>query len=181
MYTPKIIAFSGKMGVGKSTAIAVLNQLVNIPTANVKFAQPLYDMQEFIYQRISSVVKRPENFTKDRKLLQWLGTDWGRDSISQSLWIDLWKAEVAGYIGGIITCDDVRFDNEGEVIKSLGGKLILIESSKNSDRIDTTAGLKNHASEAGVDRKYIDAVVHNDGTLEEFVETMRKTYASLGV
>ena len=111
----KIIAFSGKMGVGKSTAIERIYAKSNGVVHLVKFAQPLYDMQEFIYRRISSVVQRPANFTKDRKLLQWLGTDWGR-GMKETLWVDLFKAQVEKILDhnptAVIVCDDVRFDNE---------------------------------------------------------------------
>jgi hypothetical protein len=180
----KIVTFTGRMGVGKSTAIQILDEIPNTALYNVKFAEPLYRMQEEIYNIISSVYKRPADFVKDRKLLQWLGTEWGRGTISESLWIDIWKSEVKDLVmdegsldkyftvgGGesntIITCDDVRFDNEAEAVKSLGGIIIQLTSNKTDQRINTTNGISGHASEKGVDKKYIDYTIENNGTMEE--------------
>lgn len=174
-----IIAFTGDMGVGKSTAIKILSDhLYDKPLTLVKFAQPLYDIQEYAYQRIEGAYKRPETFIKDRKLLQWLGTEWGRDSLSASLWVDVWKADAEDKLfkGYQVACDDVRFDNEAETIKSMGGKIILITSNKTHDRIDTSTGIKAHPSETGISRHLIDAHVDNNGTYEQFVQKLIETF-----
>lgn len=164
-----IIGFNGKMGVGKSTALEILKELYPNVTL-VKFAGPLYEMQEFIYNRISSAYKRPDNFIKDRKLLQWLGTEFGRNTISETLWVDIWKsdAQALSRDGRIVVCDDVRFDNEAEAILGLNGYVINISSDKTDDRIDTRSGLTNHASEAGIRDNLIHFKVKNNGTLEEY-------------
>jgi dephospho-CoA kinase len=88
MIKMKLIAFTGQMGSGKSTAVSTLREFADNPVHNIKFAQTLYDIQNYIYERIESVYKRPEDFIKDRKLLQWIGTEWGRGTISESLWVD---------------------------------------------------------------------------------------------
>lgn len=168
-----LIGFNGNMGVGKSTAIQALKDHVFPREVHlVKFAQPLYDMQEFIYRRISSVHTRPASFIKDRKLLQWLGTDWGRDTISQSLWVSIWKAEVQAIRerspGAIIVCDDVRFDNEAEVLKAMGGLIIKIERPDNTAHAQGGVGIVGHKSEAGVSAALIDFTVRNDSTIESF-------------
>lgn len=167
----KLLAFTGKMGAGKSTVIDIIKQIYpddNI--RNLKFAQPLYDIQEFIYRRVQTVHPKPEGFIKDRKLLQWLGTEWGR-GISQSLWVDLWKEDVKYireyYPHDIFTCDDLRFDNEAVAIKQVGGHVIKIENSRGTSLITTANGTSNHASEQGIDPKYIDFVIPNNGTIDE--------------
>lgn len=174
-----IIGFSGSMGSGKSTAIDFLKTL-NCNVINVKFAQPLYDMQEYVYKRIESVYSRPENFIKDRKLLQWLGTEWGRETISKNIWLDLWKEKVRQYFehtsSPIIVCDDIRFDNEAEAVHSVGGYVVRILSNKNEERIDTKAGLSKHASESGIDKKLVDYDITNDGTISEFQLAIRNLF-----
>jgi hypothetical protein len=180
----ELIGFNGKMGVGKSTAIQALKDLLlaNSPVKLVKFAQPLYDMQEFIYRRIASVVQRDASFTKDRKLLQWLGTEWGRGTISQSIWVDLWKHEVENCSAKtIVVCDDVRFDNEAETVKSLGGKIIEITSNQTQNRIDTKSGIVQHSSEAGIDPKLIDFTVENNGTRLQYLDQLTTLYKELGL
>ena len=169
----KIIAFTGLMGSGKSTAVTELRELAQnrgLSTHNLKFAQPLYDIQNFIYERISQAHVPLDHVTKDRRLLQWLGTEWGREQISETLWIDLWSNEVErlSAIGvDIITCDDLRFENEAQAIKELGGILIKLTSSHSEKRIDTKSGIAKHASEAGVSNESIDYVIENNGTIDD--------------
>ena len=177
-----IIGFTGQMGSGKSTAIERLKKYAG-RVELVKFAGPIYDIQEYVYSRIASVYTRPDTFTKDRKLLQWIGTDWGRDTISQTIWLDLWKAKVRSvqnqhiYTPNLtIVCDDVRFDNEAEMVKSLGGHVVQIISDKTQNRIDTTAGIVHHKSEAGLDPKLVDYTVTNNGTIAEFELAIRNVY-----
>jgi hypothetical protein len=173
-----LIGFNGGMGAGKSTAIAMLKEITGREVINVKFAQPIYDIQEFCYQRIAQVYQRPPSFVKDRKLLQWIGTEWGRDSISTSLWIDLWRAEVAAAQAAnpdaIIVCDDVRFDNEGQVVRALGGKVVRIAADRAQAR--TVSGIANHASEAGIKPELVDYVVENNSTLAEFKNSLTYLY-----
>lgn len=175
----QIIAFNGKMGVGKSTAIEFLNKGTAKAVRNIKFAQPLYDMQKLIYETIDMPVPEP----KDRKLLQWLGTDWGR-SIDENLWVNIFRDKVKALFkdsNSIVTCDDVRFDNEAKTIKLLGGVIVKIVSTKTSGRIDTKAGIPSHASEVGIDSKYVDYTIENNGSLEDFKNSLIKLYKELGV
>lgn len=163
-----IIAFTGKMGSGKSTAIECVRQLSRQEVRLQKFAAPLYDMQEFIYRRIEPAYKKPEGFIKDRKLLQWLGTEWGRQSVSDNLWVSLWVKEALSTLykeNGIIVCDDCRFDNEAEAVKSVGGYVIKIESNKNEP--EGGRGIAGHASESGVDLKHVDYIIENNGTIDD--------------
>lgn len=172
-----LIGLSGKMGVGKSTALNILkDDFFPLNVQVVKFAQPLYDMQEMIYRRISAVHPRPSAFIKDRVLLQWLGTDWGRGMISEDIWVDLWKHEALTLLnkGAIVVCDDVRYDNEAELIKNLGGFTIQLTSNTTDSRIDTSSGIVNHKSEAGIDSRLVDRVISNDGTVEQLRNSLRE-------
>lgn len=171
-----IIAFSGKMGSGKSTAVESLKFRLSEKVSLVKLAQPLYDMQEFIYRRISSVHSRAEGFIKDRKLLQFLGTEWGRDEISKTIWTDIWKdaaLEKEG-AGHLVVCDDLRYDNEAEFMKSLGAIIVKIERNSVEPRSDYKN--TNHPSEMGIDAKYIDYVVQNNGTKNEYNTTLTNLF-----
>lgn len=173
------------MGCGKSEALRVLAAEASTGVVLCKFAQPLYDMQELIYNRISSVYQRPEGFVKDRKLLQWIGTEWGRDTISKTLWGDLWQANVDDVLAGpgnlIAVCDDVRFDNEAERFTNMGGVIIQIRTSRNHERIDTRSGITNHQSEAGIDPRFVGHVIDNDGTLRQYQEKLAGIFRELQV
>jgi hypothetical protein len=181
----KVVGFTGGMGVGKSTAIQFMKDNTNRIVKLVKFAQPIYDIQEFAYRRIQPVYARPETFVKDRKLLQWLGTEWGR-SLKDSIWVDIWKADVLEWkhdCGEVVTivCDDVRFDNEAQAIKDMGGTIIKINAADVKDRIDTSAGIVHHQSESGIDSKFIDIEVDNSGTMLQFFHGLGTVYKQLGL
>lgn len=171
-----LIGISGKMGSGKSTAIEAMKTLGK-PVYVHKFAAPLYQIQEQIYRIIAPVYQRPEDFVKDRKLLQWIGTDWGRETIRESLWIDLWKsrAEMIKTKDPTVTLvsDDTRYDNEAEMIHSMGGVVIEITRSDSTQHAVGGEGIKNHKSESGISPHLIDYRITNDGTLEEFQEAFK--------
>lgn len=181
----RIVAFNGGYGVGKSTAIKCLQEVFPDKSFHlVKFAGPLYDMQEYIYGRISSVIQRPANFAKDRKLLQWLGTEWGR-GLDQNLWTQIWTQEVKTALESdsnvIIVCDDARFDNEAELVKSLGGTIIKLVRTDNAKHAEGGTGIANHASEAGINPALVDHIVKNDSTLDDFKFNLQTVFESLGI
>lgn len=171
-----IIAFTGSLGVGKSTAIDELLKKDSVEL--IKFAGVLYDTQEFFYKQIESVYKRPKDFVKNRVFLQFLGSEIGR-SIDVDLWVKVWKAKAEASQASIVVCDDCRFDNEAEAIKSMGGIIIQIKSNKNIERITTANGIANHASEAGIDQKFVDFTIENNGTLEDYKAKLQSLYAKI--
>lgn len=177
----KLVAFTDRMGSGKSTAVNFFNRKLTgklIDSTNVKFAQPLYDIQEYIYKRIEPVYQRPQDFVKDRKLLQWIGTDWGRETVNENVWVNIWKNEVEKFIGDgtIVFCDDCKFDNEAQVIKSLGGIIIHVIRPDNNAPEEAA---KKHASENGVSDKYVDQVLVNSGTEEEYLKKLEMLFNEL--
>lgn len=156
------------MGSGKSTAIQVLREISKIEIENIKFAGPLYAMQEAIYKIVEPVHKRPDSFVKDRLLLQWLGTDWGRNSVKKDIWTALWEAAVREKSNNLlVVCDDVRFENEIDAIHKLGGVVVQL-ISPNSEVRAVQGGIVNHASECILPAHLVDFTVKNDATLEVF-------------
>lgn len=180
----RLITFSGGLGCGKSTAIKeIQNWAKGRRVVLVKFAQPLYDMQEFIYDRIAAVHKRPDGFVKDRKLLQWIGTDWGREK-NVNLWVELWKAEVKAYLSlpdTIVVCDDVRFDNEAETVRAMGGIVIKLQRDTAAQHAVGGVGIKGHASESGIDPQLVEYILENNGSLEEFEDSLSFLFEKLDI
>jgi len=95
-----------------------------------------------------------------REILQFVGTDLCRAYISDSIWLDIFYSTVKKAEGHLV-CTDARFPNERELIKSLGGKnmLVIRQGLNNTD---------THASEnsLGTESEY-DLVVQNSGTLAD--------------
>ena len=95
-----------------------------------------------------------------RKMMQTLGTDWGR-SLDEGIWI---KAFTKLYPKGKYIITDVRMENEAKFIRDNGGIVIHV---KGRGGINTT-----HSSEAGIEVQDMDIVVENTGTLEELRESI---------
>lgn len=110
-----------------------------------------------------------------RKLMQTLGTEWGRNLISDSIWIDSMKARIGmykhaidhGHAGALVVCTDTRFDNEAEALTSMGG--VIVEVVR-----DEAPEVAEHASEGGIDSKYITITIFNNGSIEDLVEEVQK-------
>jgi len=102
--------------------------------------------------------------TEIRGLLQRLGTEAGRQTLWDSIWID---AAFAGLDpNGKYVITDARFPNEAEAIRERGGLLWRIK------RLGVGPA-NSHASETSLDDYDFDTVIHNDGTLEEFHDKIR--------
>jgi len=163
----RVFAFCGKMGSGKSTACQFIKEGIEREVGIIKFAEPLYDIQNSVYDICG--LKQPE--TKDRKLLQWIGTEWGREK-DINLWTNIWKRGVKYYLEqsptAIVLCDDLRFPNELEALREFGGKVIKIESSidERSKRINLEGS--SHSTEAFTEGANADFTIINNGHIVEF-------------
>jgi hypothetical protein len=65
-----------------------------------------------------------------------------------------------------VVVDDVRFPNEAQLIKSMGGQLWRIERPGLTDAT-------GHSSEGGLADWEFDRVIVNDGTVEDLVRDLR--------
>jgi hypothetical protein len=188
----KLIAFNGGMGSGKSTAIKILQEMnPGKLIVLVKFAETLYEIQEIIYSKVAPVYTRPKDFVKDRKLLQWLGTDWGR-SLNENLWVLLYQAKIEAGLREylltnansddlIVVTDDCRFDNEAVAVKEMGGLVVKIERTNNEQAAQGGVGIKGHASEAGINPELVDYIVENNSTIEDFKISLDTLYREVGL
>lgn len=110
-------------------------------------------------------------FPEVRRILQVFGTEVGRDLFGENVWVDIMKRRAAAAMetqNVIVT--GIRFINEVEAIRELGGKLWWV------DRHEATNVAVNHASENSVSGKDFDEVIPNYGTIEALyrdVDTLR--------
>lgn len=170
---PRLIGFTGLKGSGKDTAGQVFT---DHGWHKLSFAQPLKLMLRDL-MRLRGCTD-PERYTDgDRKefatpylmgktarhAMQTLGTEWGRNLIDDALWIDTFervalRAIVEGH-GVVVT--DVRFPNEVEAIKRLGGRVFRVNRGKPAPDL--------HPSEAQVlSLDVTDEVYNNYDTARDF-------------
>jgi hypothetical protein len=93
-----------------------------------------------------------------RGLMQRMGTEVGRDMFGQNFWVDAAIDSIED--GSKVVFADVRFANEAEAIKNLGGEVWRI--SRNG-----VGPANDHISETALNDYIFDVYIKNDGTIED--------------
>lgn len=125
-----------------------------------------------------------------REVLQRYGTETHRDVFGVNFWVDQllprghwdgrgqepawwekWTLDETGEVAEFCVIQDLRFPNEADRIKELGG--VIWEVQRPSlHAIDT------HISEVPLDRSYIDKVIVNDGTVKDLLVNVHSELTS---
>lgn len=173
------LGLTGKKQVGKDTFADVLMEDGNV--ARFSFAEPLYAMLHAAFGKLP--VDENGNVDKNgivpaagktvRSLLQTLGTEWGRNTVNQNMWVNILDSYIEQYLADLggdidyVMFTDIRFDNEAAYVKRKGGRIIEIR------RKSAPAG-DSHSSEKGIDPGLVDHVIHNDGSMRSYRSAVRK-------
>jgi hypothetical protein len=97
-----------------------------------------------------------------RNILQRMGTEVGRNMFGQDFWLQQALSPNIDHSKKVIVVTDVRFDNEAEWIKNLGGYIWRIERESNNLE-------DSHSSEVPISDSLVDFTVNNNGD-EELLE-----------
>lgn len=170
-----VIGITGLKGSGKDTAAAALIETGEFKS--IKFADALKDMLRsllsFTYDH-STVERYVEGDLKEtpcpalqgktpRYAMQTLGTEWGRNMIADSLWVDTTIGRIKKCTGHVVVTD-LRFENEFDALKAIGAHTIRI------DRGLTNVDL--HPSETYITQMPVGCVIHNNGTVTQLREVI---------
>lgn len=173
----KIIGLSGQAGAGKDTLASIV--LKHVTGSALAFADPLRcaaaamfgltdeqmqdrDLKE---QVIDYWGKSP------RQILQLLGTEAGRDLFGDDIWCKRAALTVDSFIEmdrleafprDVLVFTDVRFDDEAQWIKSLGGVVVDIQRPALK-----SVGIKGHRSALPLSAECIDFTFYNHGNLDD--------------
>ncbi len=131
----KLVAFAGKQGAGKTTISNAVKSKLGGHV--VPFAAPIKDMlasvgvdQRHLYGTQAEKLEPVDLLCgkSARYALQTLGTEWGRETIGQTLWTGMWTKRVRELLdsGCNVYCDDVRFPSEIDLVNELGGKVFYL-------------------------------------------------------
>jgi len=165
-----IIGFHGPAFSGKDSAALVIKELY--PNTDIfAFASPLKEACKILFnfshdQLHNPIIKETvdERWNRSpREIFQWLGTDILRQQINQDFFVMNMKQRIEDSKADYIIVSDIRFDNEAELIRSLGGKVIGIERTGAK-----TTKHSGHITEKGISPELIDAVIENNSSIEEF-------------
>jgi hypothetical protein len=181
-----IIGISGKIGSGKDTFAELLAEQLN----NKVERHALADKLRLITEIISGIpmttthkINKPfcneiRNYTQEQKniiikqfnktigeTLQLVGTDLFRDKYDNDVWVkSFFNLDLEEKLknGKIIVIPDVRFLNEANYIKKMGGYLIRLEGDPMSVRENSLRNL-NHISETNLDNyTKFDKIIYNN-------------------
>lgn len=160
---PRIIGFTGSAGAGKTTSARII--LGTYPDFHkLSLADPIREM-------LAVLGLVPADFDQEHKespcdklcgktprhAMQTLGTEWGRDKIGSTIWLDaaMRRADALVFNGLRVVIDDIRFDNEAQAVVDRGGVVIRVARPGNAVALATAA----HQSERGVSDELVGFTV----------------------
>lgn len=179
-----IVGISGKARHGKDTAAL---QLMNRHGfARMAFADALKDGAKVMFslsdEQVNGALKETidERYGKTpRQILQWLGTDYGRQMIHPDVWIialkakiDAIKAKPLAIIPLGIVIPDVRFPNEADAVKAWGGFMWRVQRPG-------VEAVNAHVSETALDEYAFDWYLRNLGTVDHLLELVDEAFEAL--
>jgi hypothetical protein len=176
-----VIGIAGAKRSGKNTAAALLQQCLaewdqEVLVGQTAFADPMYAMlAAFVGEGTVSRLRDSDDKDTEiiepfgctlRRLMQTLGTEWGRNLIHTDAWVMATSTAILQAEGKegrknpiVVFIPDVRFDNEAQFVRDNGFLLHIQRDSKQSD---------THSSETPLFVEDTDTVIQNNGTLEQF-------------
>lgn len=171
----KVIGLHGRKRSGKDTVAGIICSHFNY--VQLAFADPIRQMLE--------VLDIPERFKEEKltpipgyglsytELMQTLGTGWGREVVSRTIWIRaLGKAVIALQEQGVpgVVISDVRYEDEAIYVRqNLSGVLYEVAG-------DRGVLYNSHSSEYPLNRIYIDGAIYNTGSLEDLEDTVLEIF-----
>lgn len=171
-----IIGVTGFKRSGKNTIADVL--AIDYDFTLLSFAEPVYKMvfafNAYITphgRRIQSLVEEfgwdiaKETFPEVRRQLQAMGTECGRDLLGETIWVDTWEKSLPEESNRRVVVPDVRFPNEAERIRSLGGVIWRV--------LRPGTAPDGHRSESDQLQIEPDAVLRNTGTIDDLHRLVR--------
>lgn len=164
-----LIGIAGPAQSGKSTLAGEFRRLVEFRGQKYcehPFAGPLKRMLASIGVDVSDPSKNvPVPFldgkVTPRVMMQTLGTEWGR-ALLPDLWLRVWRHWL-DESAHVVVVPDVRFDNEAELIREIGGTIVHVRRKPTADMLAVPA----HASEAGIKNAKGDIIFRNDRGIEK--------------
>lgn len=175
-----ILGLCGPAGAGKTTVAEMLcreGRGVAVP-----LAAPLYRAVQAMFglEEADLVDRGKKEATIDwiglspRRLLQTLGTEWGRQIIGDHIWTTVCLRRAAQLLEAgerLVVIPDVRFNDEAVAIRKAGGIVVAVERP-----VGCVLGeAMKHPSEYGVSAVLIDRFIVNRGSLDDFAAAVNAT------
>ncbi len=178
-----IIGIAGHARAGKDTVAQFIQE--EYRAATYAFAEPLKAMLRALgldEQDLNSWRKDETNYdfqATPRHMMQTLGTEWGRDTINDNIWVIAAAKRIQrlsqAQPDSTIIITDVRFENEADFVRKHG---FLIHVERPIQRIDGST----HRSENPIRiNEAEDSVIVNDGDLEQLREEALRIASAISI
>lgn len=176
MHYPRIVGLTGPAGSGKDTVRTMLEE--DHGYSGLSFADPMRSMlgsllayvgadPMYMSERALKEIAIPQIGASYRELAQTLGTEWGR-GILPDLWVRMAEARMNVLRQAHrnspdplrVVISDVRFLNEANWIRDMGGEIWRIDRPG-------LAPVRAHESERELRQIWADQTLLNDGGMED--------------
>lgn len=172
---PFVIGLCGNAGTGKDSATEFLLHYQNTRCVRFALADPIREIGKIFGFTRDQMTDRKLKETEDdfwkvspRFFMQRVGTEMFRKQWREDVWIELARKKILDYSSSgstygfdgnprIIFISDIRFPNEAEFVKSVGGFVVKIERDG-----FTKSGEQLHDSEKFVASIKQDLLIKND-------------------
>ena len=152
-------------GYTKHEMSSVLHDIFMVMDPWVSVREDEAEISEFIrpgfmrYSTLCATVGYVEakRFREVRRLLQALGTDVGRNMISEDVWVDVMRHKITNTEGNVVFTG-VRYPNERALLRELGGTAVWV------NRPGLPEG-DTHTSETSLGQEDFDMVLDNTADL----------------
>lgn len=165
-----IVGLTGRKGCGKSSVANIFRDRLGYEI--LSFASPIKDMLRVLGLGDAELddptikeIPLDEYGKSPRELMQILGTEFGRELISPSIWVTALSKRIEDSKNYVI--DDVRFPNEAAMIRAKGGKVVRVYRPSQEEEAKDM-----HISESGLDSELIDCEIRNSSC---FVTDLERT------
>lgn len=164
----KLIGITGLAGSGKTTASQTLCENGYCRESMAKILKDMLTVLGMDYEQLYGNAKELPSTILCGQTPRWamrsLGTEWGRNLIGENIWVNAMEMKLRLYWianpYAKFVIDDIRFPNEVEMVKRLGGELWAI--FRPGLNFDTS-----HVSESSVLTLQYDKEIQNVGSLDD--------------
>lgn len=168
-----LIGIAGQKGVGKDTVADFL--VAHYGFHKHAFADPIKEAVVTLFQldpmqMLGDNKEKidPRHNLSPRQMMQIVGTDMFRNMVSQDFWTNHFKRWYLERESDNIVVSDVRFQNEVDTIRALGGRVIRIKRHVESAGEIRHTLQDSHPSETGVAALTgMSKTLVNDGSIED--------------
>jgi hypothetical protein len=160
----RIILIRGRQGSGKTTLSKELERQLTLglyrsQIKQLVFAGSIYKIHDFAVKLMQDLGIYSKHMTKDRKLLQILGTDWGRNTIHTNVWCKACRAEADDFMESksletysrVTIISDARMENEFHTFPDAIRISLDAPEAVRKARTKSWSDNTSHISETGLD------------------------------